>query len=262
MLVRRKWIVIAAAGMLGACADGQSPTPVTGVTTPPPAASPPASTPASTELLLYADGPQHVIGTPGQTLDDFPRLRVVRNGMRVPGITVTFHRVNTGDSTVVVTDSSGVARFGRFTFGTRPGIDQVFAVAGDRFRVEFTGTIKAAIVDRFDLVDIAGRSLPIRYSGGGTSWEVTGGHYLLRSDGTYDFYYDGVLGGTGVPARPTGRFERSSTTIDFYLNPPYGSFYYERNGHFSRGTLAGSVMTVTYDDPINFEIERYVRVTP
>ncbi len=262
MFVRRKWVVVAAVGILAACADEQSPAPVTVVAPLPPVENPPASAPASTEILLYADGPQDVMGTPGETLDDFPRLRVIRNGMRVPGVTVTFHRPSTGDSTVAVTDSTGVAHFGRFTFGAKPGTEQVFAVAGDRFRVEFTGTIKAALVDRFDLVDVGGLPLPLSYSAGDRSWQVTGGHYLLRSDGTYDFYYDGGISGGGMRPRPTGRYERSGTTIDFYLYPPYGSFYHDRNGHFSRGTLAGRVMTVTYEDPINFEIERYVRVTP
>ena len=106
---------------------------------------------------------------------------------------------------------------------------------------------------------IGGQPLPITYPGAGT---VTGGHYLLATDGTYAFQYER----DGEPAPQTAllcanaRYMVGSSTIDFYLalgGYPLSAFYQQRNGHFATASVSGRVMLVKYEDTIDFADEQY-----
>ena len=117
----------------------------------------------------------------------------------------------------------------------------------------------AAIVASYDLVEIGGKALPVTYSGGGATWAVTGGHYFLMADNTFAFGYD--FDGSST-AKPVGTVVWvDATTVKFYQYPgsyPQSTFYKERNGLFATGRIEGSTMTVTYEDFIDFEVEKYV----
>ena len=111
----------------------------------------------------------------------------------------------------------------------------------------------------YDLIQIGGSTLPVTYSGGGATWVVTGGHYNLMSDNTFAFGYEI----NGFPnTRPIGTTVWiDPTTVKFYQFPdsyPASAFYQERNGLFATGRIEGNTMTVTYEDFVDFEIEKYV----
>jgi hypothetical protein len=114
---------------------------------------------------------------------------------------------------------------------------------------------------RLDL--IGGQSLPQTYSGGGSSWTITGGHYYLADNGTYEVAYE--LAPTTPPATicSGASYVRGASGIDFYLAPgsyPQSTFYQQRNGHFAAGTMSGTTMSVKYEDFIDFEDEVYTLV--
>ncbi|MEP6507450.1 MAG: hypothetical protein ABJC63_04420 [Gemmatimonadales bacterium] len=242
-----RWVfVLAALGALGACSDRND------------ATGPNSNGPPLIQLVMRVDGPQDVSGEPGETLADFPRVLVTMADTNAPvaGVSVTFSTPFGGPSRTVITDAQGVAHFGKFTFGTDPGIQEVVAVA-ERISSSliFSGYATSLLPERYDLQLIGGRLLPQDFPGR----KIVGGHYLLMTDGTYHFYYDvDVVRGTFPPA-PFGRYIRSFNTIDFYVAGPVGFFYQKRNSPFSRGTLEGGAMQVLYEDYIDFENEVYVR---
>lgn len=115
------------------------------------------------------------------------------------------------------------------------------------------------IVETYDLVKIGGQALPLTYSGGGSTWQVTGGRYELMSDGTYFFYYVGTPWGGRKPG-PDGWFVRTDRgTIEFYYAGSIGPFYAERNRHFASGRLTDAGMVVDYEDTVDFEQEIYLK---
>jgi hypothetical protein len=118
--------------------------------------------------------------------------------------------------------------------------------------------VQAHVVAIYDLTSIGGRSLPQTYSGGGTSWQITGGHYELFDDGTYLWGYD-YSGVTRWSLRPLP-YTRNGSTLTFYLDnaaAPESQFYAGNHYLFSTGTLSGGAMAVAYTDPIDFEAETY-----
>jgi hypothetical protein len=112
---------------------------------------------------------------------------------------------------------------------------------------------------KWDLLLMGGQQLPQTFSGGGSTWTITGGHYVFLDDSTYAFGYD--VNGVGH-LNPLGRyFRNASGAVQFYLAPgsyPGSAFYAERGGLFSTATIQGNLITVTYEDFIDFEIETYV----
>jgi hypothetical protein len=105
---------------------------------------------------------------------------------------------------------------------------------------------------------VGGQSLPISYSGGGSSWTVTGGSYRLFDDGTYTWGYE--MDHLQVWHNPLP-YLRAEGKIEFYLSyesAPESSFYKDRGYLFATGTINGNAMTVKYEDPVDFEDEVYV----
>lgn len=243
----RRWVfVLAAVGALAACSDRND------------ATGPNSNGPPLIQLLMRVDGPQDVSGEPGATLADFPRVQVTIPGTDTPvaGVSVTFSTLFGGPSRTVITDAQGIAHFGKFTFGTGPGIQEVVAVA-ERISssLTFSGYTTSLLLERYDLQLMGGRLLPQDFSGG----KIVGGHYLLTTDGTYYFSYDFDVARGTLPPTPFGRYIRSVNTIDFYVAGPVGFFYRKHNSPFSTGRLDGGVMQVLYEDYIDFENELYVR---
>jgi hypothetical protein len=113
---------------------------------------------------------------------------------------------------------------------------------------------------RWDLLLAGGQQLPLTYSGGGATWTITGGHYVFLDDSTYTFGYDIDL---VAHPNPSGRYFRlASGEVQFYLAPgTYGPFYAEMGGLFSTATIQGNLITVKYEDLVDFETEIYVMST-
>lgn len=243
----RRWIfVLTAVGALGACSGRDD------------ATGPNSNGPPLIQLVMRLDGPQDVSGEPGETLADFPRVLVTVADTNAPvaGVSVTFSTPFGGPSRTVITDAQGVAHFGKFTFGTDPGIQEVVAVA-ERISSSliFSGYTTRLLLERYDLQLMGGRLLPQDFPSG----KIVGGHYLLMTDGTYYFSYDVDVARGTLPPTPSGRYIRSVNTIDFYVAGPVGFFYWKHNSPFSTGRLEGGVMQVLYEDYIDFENEVYVR---
>jgi hypothetical protein len=186
-----------------------------------------------------------------------PSVRVLdQNRSPVSDLTVTF-AVTRGEGSVsnasVTTDQNGVAGTD-WVLGPLDGTNTVLvSVPSMNSSVSFNAEAKVEpIIARYDLIEIPG------------SYQVSGGHYLLKSDNSFDFGYDA----DGVSrVTPYGTFvQLDANTIQFVLSPgSYGKgtlFYGESNGLFATGRIEGDVMTVTYVDSIDYDIETYVRSFP
>jgi hypothetical protein len=168
-----------------------------------------------------------------------------------------------GDS-IVMTEPSGAARAGTWRLGSSPGDNTVTASVTASVPVTFTAAAKPwNVIATYDLESIGGRALPLTYSGGGDSWTITGGHYVLADDGTYAFGYE-VFNQEWTAADVAcslAQYTVADSTLTFYLEPgsyPASQFYQERGGWFSTGTRTGNRMTVKYQDFIDFEDEVYI----
>ncbi len=253
MLRNRRILFLAAFSLAQACAGSHDATaPVVGE---------PSKPEAKDARVMIADGPIDLIAEPGQTLEDFARVKLTmqKSGKPIEGAKVTFV---SGDqiTKVVTTGADGVAHFGPWKTGSQAGSYTVVASGDSVAPVLFTAYVRPeiAVVARYDLQSIAGKGLPIQYSGGGKTWEVVGGHYVLFADGTFDFYYD-FSPSKPRSLLPIGKYVRSANgVIDFYLTGSFGPFYSDRNGHFARGDVSGDVMRMTYEDFVDFEEEVYV----
>jgi len=191
-----------------------------------------------------------------------PSIRVL-DEKRSPAadLTVTFV-VTRGEGSVsnasVTTDQDGVAGTD-WVLGPLDGTNTVLvSVPSMNSSVSFNAEAKVEpIIARYDLIEVGGSPLP-------GSYLVSGGHYLLKSDNSFDYGYD-VDGVSRVT--PTGTFvQLDANTIQFVLSPgSYGksSLYYgPSNGLFATARIEGDVMTVTYVDNMDYDIEKYVRSFP
>jgi hypothetical protein len=178
------------------------------------------------------------------------------------GVSVTFKITRGGGSigqSDTVTNQYGYART-LWILGEQGGSNTLLVTVGGIDSLSFEADAKVqAIVARYDLSTIGGLPLPLYYSGGGSSWVITGGHFVIAADNSYAWGYD-VAGIPGV--RPLGSVVWvNPTTVQFFQAPgtyPASQFYQDRNGLFATGKIDGNVMTVTYEDPIDFDNEIYL----
>jgi hypothetical protein len=188
-----------------------------------------------------------------------PSIKVLdQNRSPASNLTVTF-AVTRGEGSVsnasVTTDQDGVAGTD-WVLGPLDGTNTVLvSVPSMNSSVSFNAEAKVEpIVARYDLIEINGSPLP-------SSYPVSGGHYLLKSDNSFDYGYD-VNGVSRVV--PTGTFvQLDANTIQFILSPgSYGKttpYYGASNGLFATARIEGNMMTVTYVDNMDYDIEQYVR---
>jgi hypothetical protein len=193
-----------------------------------------------------------------------------QNGSAMPDVEISFVVTN-GDGSVtpdrVRTSSRGVA-FTSWRLGETGGENTLAATVPGVQPVIFSAnslvpqSAPAERVTRWDLLLIGGKELPVTYSGGSSTWTITGGHYVFLDDSTYT--YGGSVDGVDHTG-PPGRYVRlASGAVQFYLAPgsyPASSFYAERGGLFSTATIQGNLVTVTYEDFLDFDIETYVMST-
>jgi hypothetical protein len=220
----------------------------------------PASSPIRPNILT-AWSATTAFGRPGEEVPP-PTVRVTDgSGKPVAGVAVAF-TLTIGHGAIgrpsALTDGNGMASVGTWRLDSPPGTNSLVATVDGVGQIMFTAMGRiATMVATYDLQTIAGQALPLTYSGGGSSWTVTGGHYVLFDDGTCTFGYD-------IPELPRSRtpctYVRSDSTVRFYQLPgtyPSSSFYAERGGLFSTGTVRGGVMFVKYEDFIDFDDEVY-----
>jgi Bacterial Ig-like domain len=229
----------------------------------------------TTELppFLTVLSPLPTCGRPGQNALHAPTVLVTssRSGTRLANVPVRFVVGPEGgeiSDPVVMTDASGVARAGTWRLGNTPGQNTLTASVAGSVPVTFTAAVVTRwnVVATYDLETIGGRALPLTYSGGGASWTITGGHYVIAADGTYAFGYEldnAKWTAADIPCSMS-QYTADGSTLLFYLTPgsyPASRFYEERGGLFSTGTVSGNRMTVKYEDFIDFEDEVYVLST-
>ena len=208
--------------------------------------------------IMVAESPSLFSLYPGDEVPA-PTVRVMHSGAGTAftGVPVSF---TFGDGSVVkaTTDADGNAT-ANWPIDYSKSADSVVAKAeGVSSTVVFKAlVIHDAAIATYELQSIGGKGLPLTYSGGGRSWNITGGRYRLLSDGTYMFGYE-VDGkqqwGSALP------YFRRDSTIEFYLSQgtaPQSTFYANINYLFATATLKGDVMSVKYTDPIDFEDEIY-----
>jgi hypothetical protein len=187
-----------------------------------------------------------------------------QNRSPAPNLTVTF-AVTRGEGSVsnasVTTNQDGVAGTD-WVLGPLDGTNTVLAsVPSMNSSISFNAEAKLEpIVARYDLIEVD--DLPLPSSGYAPS--VSGGHYLLKSDNSFDYGYD-VDGVSHVT--PTGTFvQLDANTIQFVLSPSSyaksSPLYGPSNGLFATARIHGNVMTVTYVDYMDYDIEKYVRSFP
>lgn len=252
-----KLLVFSFLALLIGCGESKSVTDP--VQTPQNPQTPPTPT-APRGSYLHASTPTDLSVLNGEEVSPLPsvQLRDLSNDMPIAGVRVTF-TFGDGSTYLVLTDENGFARTSAWKVDFTNASNRVIATA-DGNSITFTARIiRKTTIAMYDLVTINGKSLPIEYSGGGATWSITGGQYLLFDDGTYIFRYER----NGTPDRKVPQtYINLNTSIQFFLSPetaPRSQFYAERGYLFSTGTLDGDRMTVVYTDFVNFEDEVYVR---
>jgi hypothetical protein len=254
-MLRSRLIVLAGLAVFAGCSgtDGTAPSGA------PPAVVPEVPPADPSHTVISAVSPITLFGAPGDMIETPPEVQVALSpsGTPVAGIKVSF--VDTrGNTYAQTTDSAGRAALRDIRFDSPVGQYNIMATAAGIGSVTFyVASSNAHVVSVYDLKTAAGQSPPFYYSAGPLSWVITGAHYQLFDDGTYRFGYD--FSGETRWNTPGSYFRRDST-IEFYLFPssaPASSFYAQRNYFFSVGTLAGSAMTVKYQDFVDFDDEEY-----
>jgi hypothetical protein len=182
-----------------------------------------------------------------------PSVMVVdQNRSPLSNITVTF-AVTSGEGSVsnasVTTNQGGVAGTD-WVLGPLGGTNTVLvSVPSMDSSVSFNAKAKLEpIIARYDLI------LPSSLQP-----SVSGGHYLLKSDNSFEFGYDA----DGVSnVFPYGTFvQLDANTIQFVLlSSPYAKS--SSNELFATGRIEGNMMTVTYVDYMDYDPETYVRSFP
>jgi hypothetical protein len=223
----------------------------------------------STDQLRLTASPLDVsCQVPGSTIAAGPSVTVTdASGAPRAGIQVSFKVTAGGGSVaaaVATTSNGGVASAGAWRLGVNSGYNSVAASLTSGATVTFNATARepAKVVAVYSLRTIGGQSLPLTYSGGGTSWTIVGGHYYLGDDGTYEFAYEYTPVEPPVTICSSARYVQTASTIAFYLAPgsyPMSTFYQELGGLFATAAVDATGMSVTYEDFVDFDHEVYAR---
>lgn len=240
-----------------ACGDSQR------VTGPSQAAArpvPESPQPTVDHSIMKPASPMSLMVFPGGPELAPPAVRILLSRANTPvsGVRVTFAFSN-GTRSSAVTDRDGYARTDNWDLDFSRSAESVVATADDVSNsIQFTATIlRKTPMAIYELQTIAGKELPLTYQGGGQTWDITSGRYVLFDDGTYIFGYE-VDGKQGW-----GRmlqFIRHDSSIEFYLSQetaPASQFYADRGYLFSTGALNGGTMVMKYEDFIDFDEEVY-----
>ena len=168
--------------------------------------------------------------------------------------------------TVVRTNRFGEAMCA-WRLGASSGANTLVASLQGVGSVTFTAISRMpAVVASFDLETIGGKALPLTYSGGGETWTIVGGHYVLLDDGSYLFGYVTSRGVSNAGGRDSvmsaGLFTQAGSVVSFFLaagSYPASSFYMERDGLFATGKIDEDRLSMAYEDFLDFDPETYVR---
>ena len=167
----------------------------------------------------------------------------------------------TGEGSVsnasVTTDKDSVAGTD-WVLGPNGGTNTVLvSVPSMDSSISFNAQAKVEpIIARYDLIEVD--DSPLATSSYAPS--VSGGHYLLKSDNSFDYGYD-VDGVSHVI--PYGTFvQLDANTIQFVLPPSPNGKSSPSDLLFATGRIDGDVMTVTYVDYMDYDPETYVRSFP
>jgi hypothetical protein len=197
----------------------------------------------------------------GDTAAQAPVVRVTdANSTPIAGVLVTF-TITAGGGTVerksAMSDLNGLASVGSWHLGQAPGTNTLIASVTGLPPVTFTARFRAVVIATYDLRTIGGQPVPLTFPWG---WTITAGHYVLFNDGSCTFGYEGS---NAAPPVNLSYVQLGPSTILFYQLPgtyPNSSFYAQRNGLLSTGTLNDSTLTVIYEDSEDFvNPEVYVR---
>jgi hypothetical protein len=257
MIKNTPFVSLLVAAAVLSCADGRK------ILDPSPGQPSPGqpSQPGEVQPMLTAKSFLAATLIPGDPIPS-PEVRVIDRTTSKPiaGIKVTFTAEN-GEvaNSSVMTDADGTARAGEWRPDFTKSPTVIANAEGASNPLTFSVTIlNKKLVGQYELKLIGGKSLPITYSGGGSSWTVTGGGYRLFDDGTYTFGYEiDHVRGWNIPLS----YLQADGQIAFYLNyesAPESSFYKDRAYLFAMGVINGNTMTVQYTDPVDFEEEVYV----
>ena len=212
--------------------------------------------PSKTPTTILARSPVNQTGIVNSLVVNPPAVLVLdQNGTQMSDVLVSF-AVTGGEGSVapdqVLTDHSGIARTS-WRLGDGTGENTLTAtVSGIQplvFRANslLPGSMPELRGTRWELQRIGAQQLPVTYSGGGTTWTITGGNYVFLDDSTYAWGY--TVNGVDN-TRPMGRYVVDAPgSVQFFSAPGV---------LFSSATIAGNVVTVMYADFIDFDAETYV----
>lgn len=214
-----------------------------------------------TQTVISALGETEFSGLPGEVAAYPPGISVaIKPGFTpVAGVKVVFTFSDGRASYSTVTNASGRAALDELRFDSRAGKYDIVATAAGIGSVSFVvSTIDVKVVATYDLHAVTGVQGPPFYVGIAQPG-LTGAHYQLFDNGSYRFGYE--WNGQTAWNQNLPYYRVGADRIEFYLSAesaPASTFYASRNYLFSTGTLSGNVMTVKYEDPVDFDDEEYV----
>lgn len=212
--------------------------------------------PSKTPTTILARSLVNQTGIVNSLVVSSPAVLVLdQNGTQMSDVLVSF-AVTGGAGSVapdqVRTDHFGIARTS-WRLGGATGENTLTATVSGIQPVLFRansllpGSMPELRGARWELVRIGAQQLPLTYSAGGTTWTITGGNYVLLDDSTYAWGY--TVNGVDN-TRPAGRYVVDAPgSVQFYSAPGV---------LFSSATIEGNVITVMYEDWMDFETETYV----
>jgi hypothetical protein len=217
--------------------------------------------PAVPSYLLWARGPTVMAARPGTPVLEAPTVMVQDQHLRpVVDLPVSFVVVSGGgyvSETRVNTQGNGLATCGGWILGTTAGQNTLVASVAGSSSIVFTamGRTLQTGFESYDIHTIGARPLPVTYSGGGSTWDIVGGRYIFSDDGTFS-QTSLVRMSDGVTR--TNSFHGTYGLLTYGPLESSIMFYVDRK-FFASGEVRGDVLTVTYDDWIDFEEEVYLR---